>query len=193
MFTGDTWHCVLGKLEFGLTCKPQWVLYWRGAIEKNLGRFQSARRHSVFCHKYGPSWSDLTFAPGWVCFTVSHWLSFLWSQLLSFHVSSINVMVLNLALSESLWHMTITGLTLLLDHQSKRCIRLSVNPCCQRWLWWNFSFYSVKKNCQIIKLVKPSFVGWRGTSPSGSSAVKCSKAASWWVCPFSHKPFNGIC
>nr|XP_040047860.1 protein KIAA0100-like isoform X4 [Gasterosteus aculeatus aculeatus] len=42
------------------------------------------------------------------------------SQLLSFHVSSINVMVLNLALSESLWHMTVTGITLLLDHQSKR-------------------------------------------------------------------------
>lgn len=42
------------------------------------------------------------------------------SQLLSFHVSSINVMVLNLALSESLWHMTITGITLLLDHHSKR-------------------------------------------------------------------------
>lgn len=42
------------------------------------------------------------------------------SQLLSFHISSINVMVLNIALSESLWHMTITGITLLLDHQSKR-------------------------------------------------------------------------
>uniref|UniRef100_A0AAV2J0A5 FMP27/BLTP2/Hobbit GFWDK motif-containing RBG unit domain-containing protein n=1 Tax=Knipowitschia caucasica TaxID=637954 RepID=A0AAV2J0A5_KNICA len=42
------------------------------------------------------------------------------SQLLSFHVSSINVMVLNLALSESLWHMTITGITLLLDHQNKK-------------------------------------------------------------------------
>eukprot|EP00064_Thunnus_orientalis_P017450 superscaffoldBa00003708_g17533 len=42
------------------------------------------------------------------------------SQLLSFHVSSINVMVLNVALSESLWHMTITGITLLLDHHSKR-------------------------------------------------------------------------
>ncbi|PWA22120.1 hypothetical protein CCH79_00010295, partial [Gambusia affinis] len=42
------------------------------------------------------------------------------SQLLSFHVSSVNVMVLNLALSESLWHMTVTGITLLLDHQSKR-------------------------------------------------------------------------
>ncbi|TKS80892.1 Protein KIAA0100 [Collichthys lucidus] len=40
--------------------------------------------------------------------------------LLSFHVSSINVMVLNIALSESLWHMTIAGITLLLDHQSKR-------------------------------------------------------------------------
>lgn len=42
------------------------------------------------------------------------------SQLLSFHISSINVMVLNLALSESLWHMTVSGITLLLDHQSKR-------------------------------------------------------------------------
>uniref|UniRef100_A0A7N8Y945 KIAA0100 ortholog n=1 Tax=Mastacembelus armatus TaxID=205130 RepID=A0A7N8Y945_9TELE len=42
------------------------------------------------------------------------------SSLLSFHISSINVMVLNLALSESLWHMTVTGITLLLDHQSKR-------------------------------------------------------------------------
>nr|XP_020476368.1 protein KIAA0100 homolog isoform X3 [Monopterus albus] len=41
-------------------------------------------------------------------------------QLLSFHISSINVIVLNLALSESLWHMTITCITLLLDHQSKR-------------------------------------------------------------------------
>ncbi|KAM3616443.1 uncharacterized protein V6R79_017941 [Siganus canaliculatus] len=42
------------------------------------------------------------------------------SQLLSFHISSINVMVLNIVLSESLWHMTVTGITLLLDHQSKR-------------------------------------------------------------------------
>ncbi|KAM3875470.1 bridge-like lipid transfer protein family member 2 [Diretmus argenteus] len=42
------------------------------------------------------------------------------SQLLSFHINSINVMMLNLALSESLWHMTITDITLLLDHQSKR-------------------------------------------------------------------------
>ncbi|XP_029026241.1 bridge-like lipid transfer protein family member 2 isoform X2 [Betta splendens] len=42
------------------------------------------------------------------------------SQLLSFHVSSINVMVLNLGLSESLWHMTVAGITLLLDHQNKR-------------------------------------------------------------------------
>ncbi|XP_026047563.1 protein KIAA0100 isoform X2 [Astatotilapia calliptera] len=48
------------------------------------------------------------------------------SQLLSFHISSINVMVLNLALPESLWHMTVAGITLLLDHQSKR-------------LAWNFS------------------------------------------------------
>ncbi|KAK5620576.1 hypothetical protein CRENBAI_022122 [Crenichthys baileyi] len=48
------------------------------------------------------------------------------SQLLSFHVSSVNVMVLNLALSESLWHMTVTGITLLLSHQSKT-------------LAWNFS------------------------------------------------------
>ncbi|XP_030633165.1 protein KIAA0100-like [Chanos chanos] len=42
------------------------------------------------------------------------------SQLLSLHIDSINVVVLNLALSESLWHMTTTGITLLLDHQSKR-------------------------------------------------------------------------
>ncbi|KAM4627158.1 bridge-like lipid transfer protein family member 2 [Polymixia lowei] len=42
------------------------------------------------------------------------------SQLLSFHMDSVHVMVLNLSLSESLWHMTITGITLLLDHQSKR-------------------------------------------------------------------------
>ncbi|XP_030008756.1 protein KIAA0100-like isoform X4 [Sphaeramia orbicularis] len=42
------------------------------------------------------------------------------SQLLSFHITSVNVMVLNLALTESLWHMTVTGITLLLDHQSKR-------------------------------------------------------------------------
>lgn len=42
------------------------------------------------------------------------------SQLVSFHVSSVNVMVLNLALSESLWHMTISGITLLLDHQNTK-------------------------------------------------------------------------
>ncbi|RXN03891.1 Protein KIAA0100-like isoform X1 [Labeo rohita] len=42
------------------------------------------------------------------------------SQLLSFHIDSINVMVLNLALPESLWHMTSSAITLLLDHQSKR-------------------------------------------------------------------------
>uniref|UniRef100_A0A673KR42 Protein KIAA0100-like n=1 Tax=Sinocyclocheilus rhinocerous TaxID=307959 RepID=A0A673KR42_9TELE len=39
------------------------------------------------------------------------------SQLLSFHIDSINVMVLNLALPESLWHMTSSAITLLLDHQ----------------------------------------------------------------------------
>ncbi|XP_066518591.1 bridge-like lipid transfer protein family member 2 [Hoplias malabaricus] len=42
------------------------------------------------------------------------------SQLLSLHIRSINVMVLNLLLPESLWHMTSTGITLLLDHQCKR-------------------------------------------------------------------------
>ncbi|KAM6960533.1 bridge-like lipid transfer protein family member 2 [Aplochiton taeniatus] len=41
-------------------------------------------------------------------------------QLLSFHIDSINVMVLNLALSESLWHMTTTEIALLLDYQSKK-------------------------------------------------------------------------
>lgn len=45
---------------------------------------------------------------------------FLPFQLLSFHISSVNVMVLNIAHSESLWHMTVTGITLLLDHQCKR-------------------------------------------------------------------------
>ncbi|XP_057695211.1 bridge-like lipid transfer protein family member 2 isoform X2 [Corythoichthys intestinalis] len=42
------------------------------------------------------------------------------SQLLSFHISSVNVMVLNMALSESLWHMNVTCITLLLDHHNKR-------------------------------------------------------------------------
>ncbi|GAA6097648.1 protein KIAA0100 isoform X1 [Tachysurus ichikawai] len=42
------------------------------------------------------------------------------SQLLSLHISSLNVMVLNLLLPESLWHMTNTAITLLLDHQCKR-------------------------------------------------------------------------
>ncbi|KAM9468639.1 bridge-like lipid transfer protein family member 2 [Clarias gariepinus] len=48
------------------------------------------------------------------------------SQLLSLHVDSLNVMVLNLLLPESLWHMTSTAITLLLDHQCKR-------------LAWNFT------------------------------------------------------
>ncbi|XP_028857357.1 protein KIAA0100-like isoform X2 [Denticeps clupeoides] len=42
------------------------------------------------------------------------------SQLLSLHVDSVNVMVLNLALTESLWHMTTSGLTLLLHHHGDR-------------------------------------------------------------------------
>ncbi|XP_056139126.1 bridge-like lipid transfer protein family member 2 [Lampris incognitus] len=42
------------------------------------------------------------------------------SQLLSFHIESINMMMLNLSHAEYLWHMTVTGITLLLDHQSKR-------------------------------------------------------------------------
>ncbi|XP_038817688.1 protein KIAA0100-like [Salvelinus namaycush] len=42
------------------------------------------------------------------------------SQLLSFHIDSINVMVLNLALSESLWYMTTSSIDLLLNHQGKR-------------------------------------------------------------------------
>uniref|UniRef100_A0A8C1PVI7 Si:ch211-259g3.4 n=1 Tax=Cyprinus carpio TaxID=7962 RepID=A0A8C1PVI7_CYPCA len=37
------------------------------------------------------------------------------SQLLSFHIDSINVMVLNLALPESLWHMTSSAITLLVN------------------------------------------------------------------------------
>uniref|UniRef100_A0A8C1H387 Si:ch211-259g3.4 n=2 Tax=Cyprinus carpio TaxID=7962 RepID=A0A8C1H387_CYPCA len=46
------------------------------------------------------------------------------SQLLSFHIDSINVMVLNLALPESLWHMTSSAITLLLDHQKCLSSRL---------------------------------------------------------------------
>lgn len=41
-------------------------------------------------------------------------------QLLSLHIGSLNVMVLNLLLPESLWHMTSTAITLLFDHQCKR-------------------------------------------------------------------------
>lgn len=51
---------------------------------------------------------------------ISNCFFFLPFQLLSFHISSVNVMVLNIAHSESLWHMTVTGITLLLDHQCKR-------------------------------------------------------------------------
>ncbi|XP_072557305.1 bridge-like lipid transfer protein family member 2 isoform X2 [Paramormyrops kingsleyae] len=46
------------------------------------------------------------------------------SQLVSFHVESINIMVLNLALPESLWHMTATGITL---------------DCHSKGLGWDFS------------------------------------------------------
>ncbi|XP_076833583.1 bridge-like lipid transfer protein family member 2 isoform X2 [Brachyhypopomus gauderio] len=42
------------------------------------------------------------------------------SQLLSLHVGSVNVMVLNLLLPDSLWHTDTSTLTLLLHHQSKR-------------------------------------------------------------------------
>uniref|UniRef100_A0A9R1SDM0 Si:ch211-259g3.4 n=2 Tax=Cyprinus carpio TaxID=7962 RepID=A0A9R1SDM0_CYPCA len=48
------------------------------------------------------------------------------SQLLSFHIDSINVMVLNLALPESLWHMTSSAITLLLDHQ--KCLSSRAAP-----------------------------------------------------------------
>lgn len=41
-------------------------------------------------------------------------------QLLSLHVDSLNLIVLNLLLPESLWHMTSTAITLLLDHHCKR-------------------------------------------------------------------------
>lgn len=58
------------------------------------------------------------FSRDWFVDNIS--LPILFFQLLSFHVSSINVMVLNLAMTESLWHMTITGISLLLDHQNKR-------------------------------------------------------------------------
>ncbi|KAJ8280796.1 hypothetical protein GJAV_G00059060 [Gymnothorax javanicus] len=39
---------------------------------------------------------------------------------ISAHITSINVMVLNLALPESLWHMTTTGIALVLNHHSKK-------------------------------------------------------------------------
>ncbi|XP_041097296.1 protein KIAA0100-like isoform X2 [Polyodon spathula] len=42
------------------------------------------------------------------------------SQWFSLHVHSINVMVLNLCVPESLWHMTVSSIALLLDHDGKR-------------------------------------------------------------------------
>ncbi|KAJ8385068.1 hypothetical protein AAFF_G00195980 [Aldrovandia affinis] len=39
---------------------------------------------------------------------------------ISVHINSVNVMVLNLALPDSLWHMTTTGITLLLHHHSRK-------------------------------------------------------------------------
>ncbi|KAM4700309.1 bridge-like lipid transfer protein family member 2 isoform 2-T2 [Discoglossus pictus] len=47
------------------------------------------------------------------------WLRIL-SQLLSIHVDSINIMVLNVAESESLWHMTVSKTSFLLDSDGKR-------------------------------------------------------------------------
>ncbi|XP_061073886.1 bridge-like lipid transfer protein family member 2 [Conger conger] len=59
---------------------------------------------------HGGELRKLPISPAVLCF-LSH---------ISFHINSINVMVLNLALPESLWHMTTTGITLLLDHHSKK-------------------------------------------------------------------------
>ncbi|XP_018603767.1 protein KIAA0100-like isoform X1 [Scleropages formosus] len=65
-------------------------------------------RHS---QKHGGDIRTLPASPAVRCFL---------SQLVSFHIDSINVMVLNLFLPESLWHMTTSGLMLLLDCHSNR-------------------------------------------------------------------------
>lgn len=75
-----------------------------------------------------PSFSSALPFPGELLNTPKLLSESVWSdgiastlQLLSLHVGSLNVMVLNLLLPESLWHMTSTAITLLLDHQCKRC------------------------------------------------------------------------
>ncbi|XP_077150469.1 bridge-like lipid transfer protein family member 2 isoform X1 [Ranitomeya variabilis] len=44
----------------------------------------------------------------------------IFSQLLSVHLDSVNIMVLNVAVSESLWHMTLTKTAIVLDSDGKR-------------------------------------------------------------------------
>ncbi|XP_039613175.1 protein KIAA0100-like isoform X1 [Polypterus senegalus] len=41
-------------------------------------------------------------------------------QLFCMHIDSVNIMVLNLCVPESLWHMTVTGITLLFNNDGKR-------------------------------------------------------------------------
>uniref|UniRef100_A0A7N8X3N7 KIAA0100 ortholog n=1 Tax=Mastacembelus armatus TaxID=205130 RepID=A0A7N8X3N7_9TELE len=74
------------------------------------------------------------------------------SQLLSFHISSINVMVLNLALSESLWHMTVTG----------KMLYIHFYIFCR--LAWDFSVgqlsSKVLKSSQMVSFIQTEAVEW---------------------------------
>ncbi|KAG9486015.1 hypothetical protein GDO78_008877 [Eleutherodactylus coqui] len=57
------------------------------------------------------------------------------SQLLSVHLDSVNIMVLNVALSESLWHMTLTKTSIVLDSDGKRMdCTLSLNQLTSKLL-----------------------------------------------------------
>uniref|UniRef100_A0A8C1AMW0 Si:ch211-259g3.4 n=2 Tax=Cyprinus carpio TaxID=7962 RepID=A0A8C1AMW0_CYPCA len=66
------------------------------------------------------------------------------SQLLSFHIDSINVMVLNLALPESLWHMTSSAITLLLDHQKCLSSRAAPTDCTSHTAGLTFKLHSLQ-------------------------------------------------
>uniref|UniRef100_A0A8C9R8R2 Bridge-like lipid transfer protein family member 2 n=1 Tax=Scleropages formosus TaxID=113540 RepID=A0A8C9R8R2_SCLFO len=69
-------------------------------------------------------------SPAWLCLCAAYCFSGRGSWLVSFHIDSINVMVLNLFLPESLWHMTTSGLMLLLDCHSNRLPPTSRKICC---------------------------------------------------------------
>ncbi|XP_040279331.1 protein KIAA0100 homolog isoform X2 [Bufo bufo] len=57
------------------------------------------------------------------------------SQLLSVHLDSVNIMVLNVAVSESLWHMTLTKTAIVLDSDGKRMdCTLSLNQLTSKLL-----------------------------------------------------------